>query len=314
MAAGRPVRVVSISFPNGRTLADVAGLVDAEGLRGADLIALPETFLGQGEGTTEALDGPSVTRMAEIAARHRTHIVCPIDRREGGRRLNTAVLIGRDGRIVGLYDKVFPYWAEFDHAQPVSVGAEAPVFDTDIGRVGLAICFDANFPEVWQRLGDLGAELVIWPSAYSAGTTLQAHALMQHYPIVTATQTSDCIVYDITGREVLYERRPPVNISRVTLDLDRCIFHENFNQAPLARLLADHGEDVELEEHLLREQWLVLRARRPGVSARALARAYGMEELRDYVRRSRRAIDAMRGWSFAGVVAETPAPVAGSDI
>lgn len=314
MAAGRPVRVVSISFPNGRTLADVAGLVDAEGLRGADLIALPETFLGQGEGTTEALDGPSVTRMAEIAARHRTHIVCPIDRREGGRRLNTAVLIGRDGRIVGLYDKVFPYWAEFDHAQPVSVGAEAPVFDTDIGRVGLAICFDANFPEVWQRLGDLGAELVIWPSAYSAGTTLQAHALMQHYPIVTATQTSDCIVYDITGREVLYERRPPVNISRVTLDLDRCIFHENFNQAPLARLLADHGEDVELEEHLLREQWLVLRARRPGVSARSLARAYGMEELRDYVRRSRRAIDAMRGWSFAGVVAETPAPVAGSDI
>ncbi|MEN9934170.1 MAG: hypothetical protein RLZZ387_749 [Chloroflexota bacterium] len=293
---GRPVRVVSISFPNGLARADVAALVDAEGQQGADIIALPETFLGQGAGTMEDLDGPTVACMAELAARHRTYIVCPIDRRDGERRVNTAVLLGRDGGVVGLYDKVFPYWAEFDHAQPVAVGDDAPVFTTDVGRIGLAICFDANFPEVWQQLADRDAELVIWPSAYSAGTTLQAHALMHHYPIVTATQTSDCIVYDITGREVQYEKRTPVNISRVTLDLDRCIFHENFNMAPLERLLVDHGEDVELEEHLLREQWLVLRARRPGVSVRALAQAYGLEELRDYVRRSRRAIDAMRGW------------------
>lgn len=90
-----------------------------------------------------------------------------------------------------------------------------------------------------------------------------------------------------------------MNISRVTLDLDRGIYHENFNMAKLDRLLREHGQDVEVERHLHREQWIVLRARRPGVSARALAREYGLEELRDYINRSRREIDRLRGYEFA---------------
>ena len=48
-----------------------------------------------------------------------------------------------------------------------------------------------------------------------------------------------------------------------------------------------------------REQWFVLEATKAGVSARALARQYGLEELRDYITRSRRAIDEMRGWKFS---------------
>jgi hypothetical protein len=111
---------------------------------------------------------------------------------------------------------------------------------------------------------------------------------------VSSTQTADCLVYDIDGRLLLDEKSNDVTVSRITLDLDRGIYHENFNLAPLDRLLAEHGGDVEVERHLPREQWIVLRAKRPGVSARALARAYGMEELRDYIARSRRQIDEMR--------------------
>ena len=59
-------------------------------------------------------------------------------------------------------------------------------------------------------------------------------------------------------------------------------------------MLKDHAEDVIQEQWLEREQWFVLAAKRPGVSARALARDYGLEELRDYKARSRRDIDAMR--------------------
>ena len=50
---------------------------------------------------------------------------------------------------------------------------------------------------------------------------------------------------------------------------------------------------------LEREQWFVIASTRPGVSARALAKKYGMEELREYLTRSRREIDKMRGWRFA---------------
>ena len=59
--------------------------------------------------------------------------------------------------------------------------------------------------------------------------------------------------------------------------------------------LIEHGDEVEQEQWLDREQWFVLRAKVPGVSARALARNYRLEELRDYLTRSREEIDKMRG-------------------
>jgi predicted amidohydrolase len=296
---GRPVRVVSISFSQGKGLEEIAGVVDREGSQGTDLIALPEAWLGQEGHEPETLEGPTIKAMAALAQAHQTHIVCPIDRRDGKRRLNTAVLLDRSGSVACVYDKVFPYWAELELKPAVEAGHEVPVYPADFGRVGMAVCFDVNFPGVWKRLADQGAELVIWPSAYSAGTSLQAHALNHHFYIVTATQTVDCIVYDITGEEILYEKGDDINISRVTLDLDRGIYHENFNLEKRDRLLDEHEADVIQEKWLEREQWFVLKARRPGVSARELARRYGLEELRDYIDRSRREIDGLRGWKFA---------------
>lgn len=291
---GRPVRVTSISY-SCRPLEAVADVVDREGARGVDLIALPEAWPVQGTpGRSETLDGPTISTMCELAQRHRSYIACPLDRQDGTRRVNSAVLIDRGGKVVGVYDKIYPYWNEFDLTPPVQAGLEAPVFETDFGRVGICICFDVNFPEIWSELAARGVELVIWPSAYSGGTTLQAHALMNHYYILTSTRDVDCIVYDITGQQLLDERSNDINVSRITLDLDRGIYHENFNMERLERLLAERGEDVVLESHLLREQWFVLRARRPGVSARRLAHEYGLEELREYVSRSRRQIDGMR--------------------
>ena len=295
---GRPVRIVSISFACGKSREEIASVVDAEAGKGADLIALPEAWLGQ-EGPPETLDGPTITVMSELAAKHRTHIVCPMDRQDGDRRLNSAVLLNRQGAIAGVYDKVFPYWSEFDIQPPVVPGQDAPVFETDFGRLGLATCFDVNFPEVWQRLADQGAELVVWPSAYSAGTSLQAHAINHHFYIVTATGRADCLVFDITGEQLLYEKSHDINVTRVVLDLDRGIYHTNFNVPRRDKLLDEHADDVEMEKLLDLESWFVLRVKRPGVSARALAREYGLEELRDYLTRSRREIDEMRGWRFA---------------
>src|SRR5205085_1490757 len=66
------------------------------------------------------------------------------------------------------------------------------------------------------------------------------------------------------------------------------------------RLLKEHPGEVTQEQFLPREQWFVLKAKRPGVSARALAKQYGLEELRDYLTRSRTAIDKMRGRGVEG--------------
>ncbi len=135
---------------------------------------------------------------------------------------------------------------------------------------------------------------MIWPSAYSAGSLLQAYALLHHFTIVTSTQTGDCQVYDITGERIIDDRSDDITVSRVTLDFDRGIYHENFNLAHGNRLLGECGADLLLEQSLPREQWFVLKANRPGVSARGLAKQYGLEELRDYVSRSRVEIDRRR--------------------
>jgi beta-ureidopropionase len=301
---GRPVRVVSIGFKGTSShLETIANHVDEEGSRGVDVILLPETCRGQDKASEEPLHGPTITSMAALAAKHKTYIAVPIDRQDGGKRLNTVVLLDRSGKIVCKYDKLFPYWSEYMAHPPVSPGDAGEVYQADFGRVGFATCYDANFPEVWDRLREQGAEMVLWPSAYSGGRSLQAHAINHHYYIVTASWTPDCIVYDISGEKLHYKQTDDINISRVTLDLDRGIYHENFNLDKRDKLLSEHPEEIVQEQSFRLEQWFVLKAKRPGVSARELARQYGLEELRSYIDRSRVAIDKRRGWEFAGEVA-----------
>jgi len=183
---GRPVRVVSLCFPAGYDFWEILKTVDREGAKGTDIIVLPETW--RGDQLVETLQGESITELSRLAKKHKTYIISPIELKEGKYRFNTAVLIDREGKVVGRYDKVYPYWSEFDLKPPVDPGiGGAPVFETDFGEIGIAICFDANFPEVWQALKDNGAEVVFWPSAYSAGSQLQAYALLHHYYIDSST-------------------------------------------------------------------------------------------------------------------------------
>ncbi len=300
---GRPVRVVSVGFHAGRPLNEIVELVDEQGEQGADIIAIPETCRGLNKTTREPLDGPTVTAMSRLARRHRTYIVCPIDRQYGNQHSNSAVLLDRSGKVVCIYDKIFPVWQQECVPLDVVPGKEVKVYDADFGRIGFAICFDVNWAPIWKRLSDHSAELVIWPSAYSAGRSLQAQAIAYNYYVVSATWVPDCHVFDIDGEQMIYDahnRDAKTNITRVTLDLDRCVFHQDLNLPDkLKRLLAERGEDVEQDKWLPLEGWFVLKAKRPGVSARKLAHEYGLEGLRHYINRSQCEIDKCRGWEFA---------------
>jgi len=311
---GRPVRIISIGFTQpdplsipptpGHSLEEITGLVDKEGARGTDVIILPECW----QESLETLEGPTITTIARLAQKHQTYVVCPIDRKEGERRYNSAVLLDRKGQVASIYNKLYPVWQEECMIQPpqrpVLPGAGVTVHQADFGRIGLAICFDVNWNALWERMSNLGAELVIWPSAYSAGRSLQAWAISYNYYIVSATWVPDCLVYDIDGERLLHEENNQgngVNISRITLDLDRCIFHQDLNLPEKRdKLLKEHADDVTQEKWMPMEGWFVLKAKRPGVSARELARQYGLEELAHYINRSRCEIDKCRGWEFHG--------------
>ena len=300
---GRPVRVVSVGFHAGRPLEQIVQLVDEQGAQGADIIVIPETCRGLNKTTREPLDGPTVSAMARLARKHRTYIVCPIDRQHGKQHFNSAVLLDRAGKVACIYDKMFPVWQQECVPLGVVPGKEVKVYDADFGRIGFAICFDVNWAPVWKRLSDHGAELVIWPSAYSAGRSLQAQAIAYNYYVVSATWWPDCHVFDLDGEKLVHDERnrdAGTNVTRVTLDLDRCIFHQDLNYPDkLNKLLEARGEDIEKEKWLPLEGWFVLRAKRPGISCREVARQYGLEELRHYINRSQCEIDKCRGWEYS---------------
>ena len=126
-------------------------------------------YLGEAEPVP---DGPTVTRMMDLARETEMAIVVPLfEKEDSGFYYNTAAVIERDGSFLGKYRKthiphVEGFWEKF-YFRPGNLGY--PVFDMSVGRVGVYICYDRHFPEGWRALGLEGAKLVFNPSATTRG-------------------------------------------------------------------------------------------------------------------------------------------------
>ncbi|WP_143094187.1 nitrilase-related carbon-nitrogen hydrolase [Streptacidiphilus jiangxiensis] len=127
-------------------------------------------------------DGPTVTRMRELARELNMVMVVPVyEVEQSGFYYNTAAVIDADGSYLGKYRKhhipqVKGFWEKY-YFRPGNLGW--PVFDTAVGRVGVYICYDRHFPEGWRALGLAGAELVYNPSATSRGLSAYLWQLEQ---------------------------------------------------------------------------------------------------------------------------------------
>jgi len=145
----------------------MAALVDQAADTGADLVAFAEmdnTDWAANPWQFEALNGPTLTAMRAKARQRGLYIVCPLLTLEDGQRYNSSVLLDRQGNVAGHYHKYFPTHLELN--QGILPGTETPVFETDLGRIGLSICFDLNYWEVGAGLCANRAELVIWSSMW----------------------------------------------------------------------------------------------------------------------------------------------------
>jgi len=108
------------------------------------------------------LDGPLCRDLAELARQTRTWLVpgSVFEQGEGGAVHNTALVFSPDGELVTRYRKCFP-WQPYERSVP---GRELVTFDIPgVGRLGLAICHDGAFPEVFRQLAWFGAEAVLQP-------------------------------------------------------------------------------------------------------------------------------------------------------
>jgi deaminated glutathione amidase len=186
-----PVRVAALQMVSAADVAAnlaTAGALIAEAAEaGARLVLLPEyfCFLGHKDRDKVALRetpgaGPIQAFLADAARRHRVWIIggtVPLVAPQPERVLNTTLVFDDTGRLAARYDKIhlFSFSKDqdhFDEARTIRPGAEIQAFDSPAGRVGLSICYDLRFPELYRALGDCA--LMVVPSAFTY-TTGRAH-------------------------------------------------------------------------------------------------------------------------------------------
>jgi predicted amidohydrolase len=145
-----------------------------------DIIVLGETLNyigapGTFDANAETVPGPSTTYMAGVASAHHVNIAFGMVERIGNVLFNTAVLIDRNGNIVGKHHKVQLPLAEA--AGGLAPGDSVPVFDTDFGRVALLICQETSFPEPAREAALQGAEMLLVPIWGGKAALVHARAI-----------------------------------------------------------------------------------------------------------------------------------------
>lgn len=172
----------------------------------AELLVLPEsvtTGFTPGVSVEELWDlvsdvpGPILQPYQDVAAELGVHLCVGTYRRgpERGIVYNSAALIGPDGVVLGVYDKTHPFFSEnADLGGWVTPGNDVVVVDTDLGKIGMIICFDGDYPELSRIQAVQGAEVILRPSALLRSVDLweltsRARAYDNHVFIVGANAT-----------------------------------------------------------------------------------------------------------------------------
>ncbi|MGZ4691084.1 MAG: carbon-nitrogen hydrolase family protein [Acidimicrobiia bacterium] len=166
-----------------RNLAASGALIGAAADAGAELVALPELFNGWGSARelrelAEPLDGPTLTWARSLARDRGIWLLAGsiTERIEGAdKHANTSCLIGPDGEIVATYRKIHLFDVNvegFSYQESATVipGDEIVLADAGPLRIGMSICYDLRFPEVFRIQALRGATVVTLPSAFTAPT------------------------------------------------------------------------------------------------------------------------------------------------
>jgi len=194
--------------------------------RKADVVCLGEGITVCGTGRTyvevaEPIPGPSTKLLGELAAKHHFYIVAGLYEREGKAVYNTAVLLGRDGKLLGRYRKVCPPREEVDGG--ITPGTDYPVFDADFGRLGLMICWDLQFPEVARELAARGAEVILMPIWGGDETLARARAIENQCFLVASGYDFKTAIYGKKGEPLAAAATDP-EVLVTEVDLGRRVY------------------------------------------------------------------------------------------
>lgn len=204
-----PPRLVSIAVSWGTgDIPNWDGWLDAAGAAGADVALMPELFNGILDPMkAESENGRSWTLMAEKARKWKMHVSGTTYVRRGDLVFNSAPLFDRKGTLLGVYDKNMVYEPELDLG--ATPGEGLPVFQTDMGTIGIIICYDSWFPETVRLLALKGAELVLLPNEGYYAELIHARSADNGVFIAVSSGNNPAGVWDSGGNQASEDRPDP---------------------------------------------------------------------------------------------------------
>ncbi|HEX7233474.1 MAG TPA: carbon-nitrogen hydrolase family protein [Candidatus Binatia bacterium] len=165
-------------------LQQATGWVRDAAARGARLVALPEVFIWRGSKKlerqfAEPIPGPTSIRLSELARELGIYLLAGSILEEisnSERAYNTSLLFDPAGAQIACYRKIhlfdvdLPNGVSLRESQTRAHGHEPVVAQTELGAMGLSVCYDVRFPELYRKLAERGAEIIFVPSAFTAYT------------------------------------------------------------------------------------------------------------------------------------------------
>jgi predicted amidohydrolase len=169
----------------------ICSLIEQASENACSLVVFPECCLtgyvyssrAEVEAASLSADAPQIQKVREAAERHGVHVIVGFFEKEASRLYNTALLLGPEGWIGRYRKRHLPYLGG-DRFVDRPEDVEPAVFDTPVGRIGVAICYEIRFPEVVRTLVLAGAELVALPTNWPSASTI----LAEHFTRVRAAE------------------------------------------------------------------------------------------------------------------------------
>lgn len=269
-----------------------------------DLVVIPEMALvpdmdKQPNCEAEPIDGPTISLGTELAARHHANLVLPIIEDDGGRKYNTAVLIDRSGRVAGKYRKMTPTVGEMDLGVLPGPQSPDPVV-LDGLRIGTAICYDENYPDLLWNYLRKQIDLLVFPSYTFGGRLMAAWALYCGVPLVCAFPW-EAVIYDRDG-SILVEAGTWTSTVRlgnhaawIACDLDmQCrVYHLDDNQNKIAEMGRRYGGKVDIRL-AVREARMQVTVRSDDLDIDHIQQEMGLVPLNVYIAETRARADRLR--------------------
>lgn len=190
-------------------------------LQGAELVVLPENFAIMGMAETDKVaigevykEGLIQNFLSEQAAKHGIWLVggtVPIQSRDAKKVYAACLLFNDAGEVVARYDKIHLFdvtlaesGESYTESETIACGDDIVVTETPFGRLGLAICYDLRFPEIFRAMSDSGVDIIALPSSFTSltgkahwETLIRARAIENLSYVVAAAQGG----YHVNGRE-----------------------------------------------------------------------------------------------------------------